>query len=161
MDPRLTTTDGLADYSLVLFDGVCNFCNFWVKFIYQRDKHASFRFASLQSEAALPFLKHFEMATKEIDSVVLIENGQCYTESTAALRICRKLDGAWKLLYALMVVPMPLRDGVYRFVAKRRYRLFGKQMSCMLPTERMRERFLAEEVVTKNESISEVDLLGG
>lgn len=146
MESHQPSPDRHSDYSLVLFDGVCNFCNFWVKFIYKRDKKAAFRFASLQSEAARPFLLRFQLSDETFDSVVLIEQDKIYTESSAALRICRKLDGAWKLMYGFILVPKPVRDVIYRFVARNRYRWFGRRESCMLPTKQMRERFLPEEL---------------
>ncbi len=125
----------------VLFDGVCNVCNGWVQFIIKRDPKAVFRFASLQSDEAQQLLKaHNEEAT--LDSIVLVDNGKVDTESTAILKILGKLPGAWKLLSVFRIVPMPLRDGFYRWFARNRYRWFGKQESCMLPTPEIRARFL-------------------
>lgn len=125
----------------VLFDGVCNFCSGWVQFIIHRDPQKIFRFASLQSQIGNELLAQHHIKPS-LDTIVLIENGQCYTESTAILRICKKLKGPWKSLYLLLVVPKPIRDRVYKWFAKNRYRWFGKQESCMLPTPEIRERFL-------------------
>lgn len=128
--------------SVVLFDGVCNLCNGAVQFIIKRDAKNRFSFASLQSEAGQARLRQFNLATDAFDTFVLVEGGKAYTRSTAALRIARRLPGAWQLLYGLMIIPKPLRDWVYGLVARNRYRLFGKQDSCMMPTPELRARFL-------------------
>ncbi|XEC93350.1 thiol-disulfide oxidoreductase DCC family protein [Paenibacillus tarimensis] len=126
--------------AVVLFDGVCNFCNSSVQFIIKRDSKRRFQFASLQSEAARRMLNDHHAPPS--DSVVLIESGQVYVKSTAALRICRHLDGFWKYCSVFLAVPWGLRDIVYNFIAKNRYRWFGKRDSCMLPTPEQRSRFL-------------------
>lgn len=128
-------------YATVLFDGVCNFCNGWVKFIVKRDPKQYFRFASLQSDVAAALLKERQMEVS-LNTIVLLEGDQHYTESTAILRICKHLTGFWKLLYLLRFIPKPIRDGCYRLFAKNRYRFFGKQESCLLPTPELRKRFL-------------------
>ncbi len=125
----------------VLFDGVCNFCNGWVRFVIERDPKQFFRFASLQSEIAASLLKEHQL-TVSLDSIVLLKGNKYYTESTAVLHICKELHGWWKWLYLLIVIPKPLRDWAYRWFAKNRYRFFGRQESCMLPTPEIRERFL-------------------
>ena len=132
------------DYAVVLFDGVCNLCNAAVRFIIPRDPKRYFRFAPLQSETALQLLdfKTYAVDPAATDSVMLIENGKLFTESSAALRISRKLNRGWPLLYALIVIPRPIRDAMYRFIAKNRYRWFGKSSECMLPTPEQRSRFL-------------------
>ena len=126
---------------ILLFDGVCNFCNGSVQFIIKRDQAAYFQFASIQSEAGQALLTQYKIPV-EIGSVVFIENGRAYTESTAALKVCRQLDGAWKLFYVLLIVPPFIRNFVYRLFAKNRYRLFGQTEACMLPTKEQRKRFL-------------------
>lgn len=128
-------------YAAVLFDGVCNFCNGWVRFIIERDPKQYFRFASLQSETASSLLRKHSIKVS-LDSIVLLEGEKYYTESTAILRICKQLKGFWKGLYVLILVPKPIRDAVYRWFAKNRYRFFGRQESCMVPTPEIRERFL-------------------
>jgi predicted DCC family thiol-disulfide oxidoreductase YuxK len=138
------STDTKVDPSgtYVLFDGVCNVCNYWVQFIIKRDPNAHFRFASLQSTEAQQLLeKHNQTAT--LDSIVLLQNGKVYTESTAILQITKKLTGLWKVMSAFRIVPKFLRDGVYRWFAKNRYRWFGQQESCMIPTPDVRQRFLS------------------
>lgn len=126
---------------ILLFDGVCHFCNSSVQFIIKRDQAAYFRFASIQSEAGQALLAQYNIPT-DVDSVILIEDGRAYTESTAALKVCRQLDGAWKLFYALIMVPPFVRNFFYRLFAKKRYRLFGQKNTCMLPTTKQKTRFL-------------------
>lgn len=130
-----------AAYAVVLFDGVCSFCNKAVRFIIRRDRNAYFRFASLQSDAGIALLADHGQAPR-LDSIVLVENGRVFTESTAALRIARRLDGWWKAAVVLLAIPKPVRDFVYRSFARRRYRWFGRQESCMLPTPEQKARFL-------------------
>lgn len=128
--------------AVILFDGVCNFCNGAVQFIIKRDRKAYFRFASLQSDVGKRLLAdHPEL--QGIDSIVLMEAGKCYIESAAALRIARHLDGLWRAAALLHAVPQGFRDPLYRFVARHRYRWFGKAPSCIIPTAEMRDRFLS------------------
>lgn len=126
---------------IILFDGVCNFCDSSVQFIMKRDKAAYYQFASIQSEAGQALLAKYKIPI-EVDSVILIEDGRVYTESTAALKICRHLDGAWQLIYVLLVVPPFIRNLFYRLFAQNRYRLFGQKEACMLPTLEQSNRFL-------------------
>ena len=129
--------------AIILFDGVCNFCNGAVNFIIERDKTGYFKFAPLQSEIGEKLLAENGIDKSVTDSVVLIEDGQVYTYSTAALRVARKLSGAWSWLYGFWIVPKFIRDFAYKLFAKNRYRMFGKQEACMLPTPDVRARFLA------------------
>ncbi|WP_028540244.1 thiol-disulfide oxidoreductase DCC family protein [Paenibacillus sp. J14] len=129
---------------VILFDGVCHLCQGAVKFIIKHDPAGRFRFASLQSQAGSRLLQAAGAHEKSLDSVVLIENGTYYIRSAAALRIARGLRYPWPLLYALIVIPKGLRDAVYQFIAKHRYRWFGKDETCLVPTRELRERFLEE-----------------
>ncbi|EOS55525.1 thiol-disulfide oxidoreductase DCC family protein [Paenibacillus barengoltzii] len=129
---------------VILFDGVCHLCQGAVKFIIKHDPAGRFRFASLQSQAGSRLLRAAGAHEESLDSVVLIENGTYYIRSAAALRIARGLRSPWPLLYALIVVPKGLRDAVYRFIAKHRYRWFGKDETCLVPTRELRERFLED-----------------
>ncbi len=127
---------------LVLFDGDCNFCDSSVQFIIKRDPVAHFQFTSLQSEAGIKIIKDYNVSS-DVDSLVLVENGKVFTKSSAALRIAKKLDGLWHLLFLLILIPSPIRDFFYDFFAKNRYKWFGKKdESCALPTPEVRERFL-------------------
>lgn len=128
--------------AVVLFDGICNFCNGWVNFIIKHDSRGYFKFTPLQSDAGEDLLKKFQIDRTGTDSVILVENGRAYTYSTAALRIARRLDGAWSWAYAFIVVPAPIRDFLYKVFARYRYKLFGKREECMMPTPEIRERFL-------------------
>jgi predicted DCC family thiol-disulfide oxidoreductase YuxK len=131
--------------SVVLFDGVCNFCNGTVRFIIDRDPAARFAFAPLQSEVGRELLsKHGYAAAVDPDTVLLVEDGHVYDRSTAALRIARGLRGPTRLLSAFVIVPRFLRDAFYRLVAKNRYRWFGKSEQCMVPSPAVRSRFLAQ-----------------
>lgn len=125
----------------VLFDGVCNVCNNWVKFIIKRDPKGIFRFASLQSDEGQAILRAHDQKIS-LDSIVFVQNGKVYTESTAILQIFRKLTGMWKVLSVFRIIPKFIRDAFYHWFAKNRYRWFGQQESCMIPTPEIRQRFL-------------------
>ncbi|MDQ3635312.1 MAG: thiol-disulfide oxidoreductase DCC family protein [Acidobacteriota bacterium] len=127
--------------AIILFDGVCNFCNDWVNFIIEQDSKNHFKFTPLQSEIAEKLLEKHNI-NKETDSVILIEDGKAYTHSTAALRIARNLDGIWSVFYILLLVPKFIRDFFYKILAKYRYKLFGKKDECMIPTPEIRRKFL-------------------
>ena len=126
---------------IILFDGECNFCDASVQFIIKRD-NGTFHFASLQSEVGKQLVERFQL--QGIDSVVLIENERAYSKSTAALRIAKWLHQLWRLCYLLIVFPKSIRDSIYGVIAKNRYKWFGKKEICMLPSEKDRERFLAD-----------------
>ncbi|WP_102262443.1 thiol-disulfide oxidoreductase DCC family protein [Mesobacillus jeotgali] len=128
-------------HPVILFDGVCNFCDASVQFILNRDPNETFHFASLQSEAGQELLKKYQVRD-DVDSMILIENDKVYYKSAAALRISRHLRGAWKLLYLFMIVPAPIRNVVYDLIARNRYKWFGQKESCMLPPPDVRKRFL-------------------
>ncbi|HZG71710.1 MAG TPA: DCC1-like thiol-disulfide oxidoreductase family protein [Chondromyces sp.] len=126
---------------IIFFDGDCHFCNESVQFIIKRDRKGLFRFASLQSRIAETLLANYHHVP-QLDSIVLIEKEQLFTESTAVLRICKKLDGLWKGLSILLIFPKSIRDVFYRWFANHRYRFFGKQHACMMPHPEIRKRFL-------------------
>jgi len=126
---------------IVLFDGVCNFCNGAVNFIIRHDPGKKFRFAPLQSEFGEQMQAKFGIGV-DVDSIVLIEGDKAYLHSTAGLRVAKTLGGIWSLGYALIIVPRPIRDWFYKLFARYRYRLFGKTEACMLLTPDVRERFL-------------------
>ncbi|WP_207433894.1 thiol-disulfide oxidoreductase DCC family protein [Sabulibacter ruber] len=126
----------------VLFDGVCNLCNGFVQFVINHDPEGYFHFTSLQSEMGQKVLKAHGLPTEQFKTVLLLENGKLYSRSTAALRIVRRLNGGWSLLYAFLLVPTFLRDPLYDWVSRNRYKWFGQQESCMLPTPELKARFL-------------------
>lgn len=127
--------------AIVLFDGVCNLCNSSVQFIIKRDPNGYFRFASLQSEAGQAYLRKYNLDGYN-NSIVFIENNRVYLRSDAALQISKSLSGAWKVFYVFKLLPRSLRDPVYNFIAKNRYKWFGKKDSCMIPTPEMKSRFI-------------------
>ena len=139
-----TTTIDSSQSVILLIDGQCNLCHGITRFVIKRDPTAKFRFASLQSECGQRLLRAGGLSTTNIDSFVMIDHGRYYTKSTAALRTYRMLGGAWPLLYGGIVVPKAIRDRVYEFIAKRRYRWFGQHDSCLLPTENIRKRFIED-----------------
>jgi predicted DCC family thiol-disulfide oxidoreductase YuxK len=131
-----------ADHPVVLYDGVCGFCQRAIQFILPRDRKGSFRFAALQSEIGRALLRQHGLGETSPDTFVLIEHGRAYTRSTAGLRVLRELGGAWRLLFAAILVPRPIRDYAYGVIARYRYRLFGRTDACMLPSPEVRARFL-------------------
>jgi predicted DCC family thiol-disulfide oxidoreductase YuxK len=128
--------------SIVVFDGVCNLCNWVVQLIIKHDPDGHFQFASLQSEAGAALLASHGLNSLESESVVLVRDGRVFTMSDAALEIARDIGFPFSLAYALIVLPNGLRDWVYRLIARNRYRLFGRRDSCMMPTPELRRRFL-------------------
>ena len=145
--PRATSPGGDGDAPagpVVLFDGVCNLCSAWVRFVVDRDPAGRFRFASLQSPLGRRLLGVHGLAVPEGDpsSIVLLEGGRVYQQSSAVLRVWAQLASPLRWLSVLRLVPRPLRDLVYRFVARNRYRWFGKAEACLVPTPELRARFL-------------------
>lgn len=130
------------NHSIILFDGVCNLCNSSINFVIKRDKKDRFRFGALQEEPGLSLLKEYGINTLDTDSIILIENNKAYTKSTAALKVAKSLSGGWPLLYVFMIVPRFIRNWVYNYVAKNRYKWYGKKDSCMIPTPELRGKFL-------------------
>lgn len=127
---------------VILFDGVCTLCNSSVQFVIRHDKEARFRFAALDSPVAKALLEGHDLSTLDLDSVIYLRHGKAFTRSSAALNIAKDLGGAWRLLSVFLIVPRPLRDLVYDLIARHRYRWFGKEDSCMLPTAELKARFL-------------------
>jgi predicted DCC family thiol-disulfide oxidoreductase YuxK len=133
--------------TLVLYDGVCGLCNGLNQFLLKRDAHDRFRFASLQSDFAASLLKRYEVNNLDLDTVYVVANyGQpsqrLLARSDAILHVIRQLGGVWGVLSAGTVLPKAFRDGLYKMVARNRYRIFGKYDVCMMPEERHRKKFL-------------------
>jgi len=133
--------------AVVLFDGVCNLCDGLVQFIIRHDRAGRFRFAALQSAAGQALLAAHGLpplaAGHDPNSVLLVSGGQVYSHSVAVLRIARELGWPWRLAAVGSLVPRIWRDALYRYVARHRYRWFGRQESCMLPTPELQSRFLS------------------
>jgi predicted DCC family thiol-disulfide oxidoreductase YuxK len=128
---------------IILFDGVCNFCNFWVDFVLKRDKKDLFRFSALQSSKGIELLKKYNFDSFSIDTFVIIVGNKFYTKSTAALLVCKQLKGLIKILFPFIIIPKFIRDFIYDIIAKNRYKLFGKRESCRIPTKAEEYKFLA------------------
>ena len=132
-----------AEGPIVLYDGVCGLCDRSVQLILRNDRRGRFRFAALQSETGRALLEKFGLSPEALDSVVLVEGAHAWRKSRAALRIARRMDAPWPLLWPLVVVPRPVADFFYNLVAKHRYRIFGKLDACMIPPPEVRARFLS------------------
>ncbi len=132
----------LKHKSVLLFDGYCNFCSSTVQFVFSREKNDTLYFASLQSESGIELLSHYNIDPKKTDSLVLIENGKAYIKSSAALRLTRYLKALYPLLFGFTIIPAFLRNLVYDYIARNRYKWFGKSESCMLPDKNLATRFL-------------------
>jgi predicted DCC family thiol-disulfide oxidoreductase YuxK len=120
--------------SIILYDGVCNLCNWFVQFVIKLDKMEMFRFAALQSEIGVEILKRVPFENFELATVVLLSAEKVYIESVAVLKILKGLGGMWSMLYLFVIVPKPIRDGLYRIVSRYRHRIFRHRKSCIVPT---------------------------
>jgi predicted DCC family thiol-disulfide oxidoreductase YuxK len=136
------TNEPVTPDAIILFDGVCNFCNSSVNYVIRHDQKDRFRFAALQSDTGKKILEQFQEDTTATNSVILIQDNKLYKRSTAILRIAKRLGGAYLLLYGFIIVPRFLRDAVYNFIARNRYKWFGKKDSCMIPTEEVKRKFM-------------------
>jgi predicted DCC family thiol-disulfide oxidoreductase YuxK len=132
----------MQEHPVILFDGVCNFCNATINFIIQRDKKRVFRFAALQSEAGQRLLKQYGLSSTGLDSFVLIYKGKAYKKTAAALHLYPQLGLFWELTRVLWIFPAFIRDFGYDIIAKNRYRWFGKKETCMIPSPEIRSLFL-------------------
>ena len=133
----------MENKKIILFDGVCNLCNSSVQFVIKRDKKDIFRYAALQSEIGQELVNQRHIDTSKVDSIILIEPGVAYyTKSDAALEIAQDLGGLWKLTAVFTWIPTSIRNSIYDLVAKNRYKWFGKQDACMIPTPELKAKFL-------------------
>jgi predicted DCC family thiol-disulfide oxidoreductase YuxK len=129
-------------HPVILFDGVCNLCSNAVQFVIKRDKNALFKFASLQSSFGQNLLNQYHLPSTGFDSFILLENEIIYTKSTAALKVVRQLSGAWPLLYIFSIIPAFIRNTIYNFIARNRYKWFGKKEACWIASPELKNRFL-------------------
>ena len=128
---------------IIVFDGVCNLCNSAIQFVIKRDKKKQFFYTSLQGDLGKQLLAERNIDPNKIDSIILIEPNIAYFhKSSAALEISKGLNGLYPLMSVFLIIPRPLRDWVYDFIAKNRYKWFGKKESCMIPTKEQQELFL-------------------
>jgi predicted DCC family thiol-disulfide oxidoreductase YuxK len=127
---------------IVIFDGVCNFCNAAVYFIIKRDPEGLFAFTPMQSDLAHELMDKHNIHSVGVDTFLLVKNDQCFVFSSAALEIAKDLTGLWYLFSVFKLVPSAIRDFFYKVFARNRYTLFGRQDICMVPTEELRSRFV-------------------
>lgn len=132
----------MKQHSIILFDGICNLCNNSVQFVINHDKENKFIFASLQSATGQTLLKQYNLPQQGFNSFVLIQHEKVFLKSTAALMVAKQLKGWVKLLYGFIIVPAFIRNAVYNFIAKNRYKWFGKRDSCMIPSTELTSKFL-------------------
>jgi len=128
--------------TIILFDGICNLCNGSVQFILKRDKNEKFLFASLQSDASKNILLQYNVKKITLDSIIIIEDGQVYDKSTAVLKISRHLNWPWTMFSIALHLPLSIRDSVYDFVGRNRYKWFGKKDSCTMMIPEYKNRFI-------------------
>ena len=131
----------MNDHPIILFDGVCNFCNSTVNFVLKNDRTKKLRFAPLQSVTGERLLKLHGINDQTLNTFIFVEQGKLYKASSAALRVAGYLPWYWKWSKVFWLVPRTFRDAVYYFIAKNRYKWFGKQESCMVPAAEWRSRF--------------------
>ena len=118
---------------IILFDGYCNLCSYWVHFILNHDSKKKFRFCALHSPASQKLLNGFKFPDQN-NTVVLLMNNLTFTKSTAALKILKELGGLWSMFYVFIIIPRFIRDAVYDLIAKYRYKWFGKKVQCHIPS---------------------------
>lgn len=132
----------MQEYPVIVFDGICNLCESSVKFVIRRDSKRKFKFASAQSKAGEEIQEQFGFDAIKDETVVLIKNRRAFFRSDAAIEIAKELDGYWKAISLIRIVPRPIRDFVYKGIARRRYKWFGRKDDCMLPAQDVENRFL-------------------
>jgi predicted DCC family thiol-disulfide oxidoreductase YuxK len=130
--------------AVILFDGICNLCNSAVNYVIDHDPHGYFKLGALQSEAGQKLLRRHKLESGEYKTIILIENGHLYKQSTAALRIARRLIGPVKLTWLLIILPRFIRDPAYNWVSRNRFKWFGRRDQCRVPTPEVKERFLGD-----------------
>ena len=130
------------DKPVVLFDGVCNYCNAMVNFLIRQDKKKKYLFATLQSNFGQQVLRQWNLPVDSFDSFLVLDKGNLYSKSTAALRLYNQLPWYWKWTQLFWIFPKFLRDAAYNIIAKNRYKWFGKKDECMIPSPELKERFL-------------------
>lgn len=134
--------DNFKNKTILLFDGYCNLCNSSVKFILKHEKKTDLYFTSLQSEIGIQILKHYSLNPNEINSLVLIENNKAFIKSSGALRVLKYLKGLYPLGFGMIIVPKFIRNIIYDFISKNRYKWYGKMDSCLIPDKELAKRFL-------------------
>ena len=131
-----------TDQPIIIFDGVCNLCEYSVQFIVKHDRQARFKFVSAQSERGKVLQRIYGVDTLQDGTVILLKGDHVYVKSDAAVEIAKDLDGLWRFLYYVKFILKPARDFIYSIISKNRYRWFGKKNECLLPDNNIKERFL-------------------
>lgn len=127
---------------IILFDGFCNLCCFSVQFIIKRDSESQFKFAPIQSIIGQELLSQYNISSLKVDSIIYLKDDRYFLRSSAVLNILKDLGGGWRLFYLLIVIPKFIRYFVYSVIARTRYKIFGKRDKCMVPDEKIKNRFL-------------------
>ena len=128
--------------TILLFDGYCNLCSSTVQFVLTHEKNSELYFTSLQSDLGVELLKKYALNTSDVDSIVLIKNNKAYIKSSAALKVSKHLKGLYPALQVFYIVPAFIRNVVYDYIAKNRYKWYGKSETCMIPEKKVSHRFL-------------------
>jgi predicted DCC family thiol-disulfide oxidoreductase YuxK len=128
--------------NLILFDGVCNLCSALVQFVIRHDPAAKFRFAAIQSEIGGEIFQSHGLDPADLQTFVFAAEGKMFLRSDAAIEVVSRFGGAWRIFRIFQFVPKVLRDSIYSFIARNRYRWFGRKEVCMVPTPEISERFL-------------------
>jgi predicted DCC family thiol-disulfide oxidoreductase YuxK len=131
----------MAEQPIIFFDGVCNLCNASVQFVIEHDKKDQFKFTALQGDYAKEFLPKFNVDPQGLNTILLLQERKLYSKSSAALRIAKKLNGLIPLLSVFLIVPKFIRDWFYDIIAKNRYKWWGKEESCWVPTPELKSKF--------------------
>ena len=132
--------------NIILFDGVCNLCNWTVSFIIRKDKKNLFRFSAIQSEAGNKLLKQYHIHEEANKTLIYLREKECLKQSTAVLYILKDIGRGWKLLYPLIYLPQKIRDAIYLFISRNRYKIFGKKNKCMVPRPDIKNRFITGSI---------------
>lgn len=127
---------------IVVFDGQCLLCNGWVQFLLRHDRRGRFRFASIQGEAGGRMLADAGLRVEGLQTLLLVDGDRSWQHTDAILRVLHGLGWPWRLAWAACLIPRPLRDGLYRWLARNRYRWFGRSAQCMVPDPQVAARFL-------------------
>ena len=131
-----------SEKPIILFDGICNLCNWSVRFVLNNEQEDKFLFTSLQSDAAKILLLQYDLKKYSMDSILLIEDGKVYQKSDAVLKICKHLKWPWKIFLGAKYLPLNMRNWIYDLIAKRRYMWFGKKKSCTMMIPKYKNRFI-------------------
>jgi len=132
----------MNQFSVIIFDGICNLCCGWIQYLIRKDKTMKFRFVSIQSETGQKLLNKVDGNVKQRESIIYLKENKYYLESSAVIEILSDVGGLWKLIVVLKLIPKPIRNKLYQIIAKKRYRFFGKRTDCLLPTPVNKKRFL-------------------